>query len=379
MEKMTESSLLEYFNGDLLPEEEIAVREWAHSSEDNRRLFEKVRKDYLQLRWGSRASLIKGYAGIKQPAARRSIVWRRIAVAAVLVPAMVFGAYWMLSRDTRPDGGNEMAQILLPKNEVVLVISDGSRYVVDAAANSSVREKDGTQVSITDGKIVYDKEQSDKELIYNKVIVPRGASPYQVKLDDGSAIWLNAGSELEYPLHFVGEERRVILTGEGFFDVSRDEAKPFVVEAGGQSLTVLGTEFNISSYPQEPVVTTLVSGKVSILPDVDGEEVILLPGQQALFNAESGNIQLLAVNVNNFISWRDGILNVDQMTLAGVLKKVERKYDVAFDLSEADVEGLVMKGSISGEAFETVQSILEKAANVEFKMIKNGVIKVMNR
>lgn len=379
MEKMTETRLFEYFNGDLPSGEEMAVREWAHSSDENRRLFEEARKDYLRLRWGSRASLIKGYANIKRPAVRRSVVWRRMAVAAVLLPAMVFGAYWMLGRGS--SGGEEPVQVQLPKSEVVLVTSDGMRYVVDAAANSSVREKDGTQVSITDGKIVYDKEKAEKELIYNRVIIPRGATPYKVELDDGSAVWLNAGSELEYPVHFVGEDRRVILTGEGFFDVVKDEVRPFVVDAGGQSLMVLGTEFNISSYPQEPVVTTLVSGKVSLRPDGDSysEEVILLPGQQTSFDSATGYIQIATVNVNHFISWRSGMLNVDQMTLAGVLKKVERKYDVTFDLSEADVEGIVLKGSISEEAFETVQSILEKAANVEFKMIKDGVIKVTNR
>ena len=378
---VTESKLLEFLNGELAPDEERFIREWIAADEGNRKLFDEVRDEHLHTRWSVRAPLIKGdYSAFSRNlTVRKRMSFGKIASVAAAI-AIIAGASFFLLTHNRPDPDRPISEVGFPKNRVLLELSDGTRHTIDNDT-AEYTERDGTKVEVKDGEVFYANGQNtDKGTVHNKIIVPRGANPYKMQLDDGTAVWLNADSKLEYPLSFTGDRRRVILTGEAFFDVAHNDEKPFIVESAGVSVAVLGTEFNVNGYPGETVVTTLISGKVLVKSDDNDEVVTLTPGQQAAFNAGSGSLTVAEVDATESVMWIDGTLNAEKMSLDEVLKKVSRKYDVKFDVSGCRVDDIILEGSISAEdSFETVLSILNKAANVEFKTKKNGEIKVIEK
>ena len=378
---VTESELLEFLNGELAPDEERHIREWIAAGEGNRKLFDEVRDEYLHTRWSVRAPLIKGdYSAFSRNlTVRKKVPFGKIASIAAAIAIIAVSSFLLLTRNPS-DHDRMISEVGFPKNRVLLELSDGTRHTIDNDT-AEYTERDGTKVAVKNGEVLYDNGQNaEKGTVHNKIIVPRGANPYKLLLDDGSTVWLNADSKLEYPLSFAGDERRVVLTGEACFDVAKNEKMPFIVESSGLSIAVLGTEFNVSGYPGETVVATLISGKVEVKADGNDKTITLVPGQQAAFEPDSGNLTMTEADTTGSVMWIDGTLNADKMPLDEVLKKVSRKYDVKFDVSECNIDDIILEGSISAEnSFETVLSILNKTANVEFKPKKNGEIKVIEK
>ena len=378
---ITESRLWEYFNGELTAREKEEVRAWADADEENRALFGDVQQQYLRMRWASEAPQIRGgYTNIADRVGKAKSNARRRLIAAISIPAAAAVAILTLLVFPTGEPAGLISQISLPATKAIVELSDGSQHVV-TLDESVLTETDGTRLSINNGEIAYPDNVGDPagKVIYNKVTVPRGADRYRVRLGDGSIIWLNSDSRLEYPLSFSGAERKVNLTGEAYFEVARDENKPFVVVSGQQSVTVLGTEFNVSAYSDGDIVTTLVAGKVMVDPGRDGQ-VILSPGEQAAYSVDTGSTTVGNVDVRNFISWKDGEISIEKIPFEQILAKLSRRFDVDFELADNDFSDVILKGSFpEGENFETILSMLAKAGNVEFKPNKYGIIKVDKR
>lgn len=376
---ITRSTLLDYFNDELTPAEETAVEKWRHADEENHRRFIEAQNEYLRMQWGIQGSQIKGdFSTVRKrinfPRRKlhlRIITATSVSAAAFIVMVLIFRGFYSGSTA-------DLSTIVQAHNMPILELSDGMRYELDDHKNILV-EKNGSTLSLSNGEISYRTEfDASDEVIYNKIIIPRGANSYRVRLNDGSVVWLNSDSSLEYPLNFTGTERRVTLAGEGFFEVVRNEEKPFIVESGEQSVRVLGTEFNVSMYPCEGIVTTLVSGKVMVQAGENASGVTLSPGEQARFDSGTGSISVAQVKTEDYISWRDGRISIDKNTFRQALAKISRKFDVEFDISDPELENRVLKGSIpAGEDFDTILFILRKAVNVEFKLEKDGKIKVV--
>jgi ferric-dicitrate binding protein FerR (iron transport regulator) len=176
------------------------------------------------------------------------------------------------------------------------------------------------------------------EIVYNTISTARG-NKYQLLLGDGTKVWLNSATSLKYPVAFKGRDRRVELTGEGFFEVAKDKTKPFSVVTSSQEITVLGTHFNVNSYKDEETVqTTLLEGSVSVRDTRTA--VVLKPGSQAL--SDGSGLQVKKdVDTDKVISWKQGWFDFDGMDLKMILRQVSRWYDV----------DVVYKGSISNERF----------------------------
>lgn len=380
--QITESELLDYFNGKLSISEEREILAWRETCDENRRLFDTVRKENLVMREVVRARLIKGnYSFIRERigASHRGEFrwWYGVAVAAV-VGIFVFWLWQGLSVDKED---NAIAYIGSPEHTAILELADGEHHYLEGRG-IEVKEQDGVQVAISNGKVVYDKKQgenTEKEnvLVWNKITVPRGAGLYQVALSDGSVIWLNSDSRLEYPEKFAKGERKVRVTGEAFFDVVRDTARPFIVETECQSVTVLGTEFNVSAYQSEPVITTLVSGKVTVMPVNGSEAVVLIPGEQAVLDTKFGSIVVRQVNIDDVVSWKNGVISIENMALSEILKVVSRAYDVDFATDSLPADDIILQGSISSEeTLDVFLAVLSKVADVKFKMRIDGKIEV---
>ena len=198
----------------------------------------------------------------------------------------------------------KMAQEILPGgNRAIILLADGEKVDVEWLADSSRYKVDGVEVTTEEGKIRY-MGKSNTKVEYNTIMIPRGGE-YQVELSDGTKVWLNAETQLRIPTTFVGTERRVFLKGEAYFDVSKDAARPFIVEVNSLEVRVLGTAFNLRSYDDEGlVVTTLVEGKVEVAAD----EVVrtITPGMQVVYEKENGDMKVQKVDVLLYTAWQSG-------------------------------------------------------------------------
>lgn len=180
----------------------------------------------------------------------------------------------------------------------------------------------------------------------NTLIVPYGKRS-TLTLADGSKIWLNSGSVLEFPAQFGDKKREIRLTsGEMYIEVTHDQSKPFFVHSSGFNVRVYGTKFNISNYTDSPQSVILVEGSVS-LQSKGQKELFITPSEKAVYS-ESGTFETQQVDVNQFISWREGYLSFDKTPMSEVLQKIGRYYNLSFDY-EQDIN--LQKRTCSGKIY----------------------------
>ena len=204
--------------------------------------------------------------------------------------------------------------------KALLTLADGTTITLDSAANGIIAKQGGTQVlKLGNGMIRYVKDETHNQpenISYNKMSTPRSGQ-YQLTLPDGSVIWLNAESSITYPTAFSGNERKVSITGEVYFEVIKDKSKPFKVTAGDQQIEVLGTHFNINAYQDEDhVKTSLLEGSVKV------NQQILKPGEAF----QNGKVS--KTNVDQDVAWKNGIFNFNNQSLAQVMRQLARWYNL---------------------------------------------------
>jgi ferric-dicitrate binding protein FerR (iron transport regulator) len=214
---------------------------------------------------------------------------------------------------------------------------------------------------------------SEKEQIVHQLEVPKGQRSKLI-LADGTEVWLNSDSKLDFAINKESKERIVNLEGEAFFHVARDEKKPFIVRVKGQELKVLGTTFNVRSYwDEESVYTTLEEGSVEI--KAGGRTVILEPNQQLEFNRLSNRLSRKAVDTNYYTVWRDGRYVFDNESFSDLIRMVERWYDVQFIYPEDFFEGMHYSGVIKRTMpIEHVLTLINHTTPIRYEMKGDTVI-----
>ena len=222
-------------------------------------------------------------------------------------------------------------------NRAILKLADGSEIVLDTAKLGML----ATEVVKTDvGQVSFkgtDEETVDPNA-YHFISIPRGGQ-YSIVLPDGTKVWINASSSLKFPASFAVNERLVELTGEAYFEVSKDKSKPFKVKTPTQLLEVLGTHFNVNAYTDEPsVATTLMEGSVKLSALSNGKTQLLKPGQQAKLTSD---FNISTVDTDIAIDWKNGNFKFAEESIATIMRKVSRWYDV----------DVVYQGEITDEGF----------------------------
>lgn len=219
------------------------------------------------------------------------------------------------------------------KEKAMLTLADGSVITLDSAANGAIAQQGNASIiKQADGAVRYDvKNGQEGEALLNTISTPKGGQ-YQVSLPDGSKVWLNAASSIRFPAAF-GKERSVTVTGEVYLEVARDQSRPFLVNANGMQVQVLGTSFNVNVYTDEPASkVTLVEGAIAI-----GSHR-LQPGQ-ALMNGK-----IIRANLEQDLAWKNGAFNLNNRTLPELMRQIARWYDV-----EIIFEGPVQTRTFEGE------------------------------
>lgn len=236
-------------------------------------------------------------------------------------------------------------------------------------------EKDGTRLSMATGQLVYQSTDDKKELIYNTVEIPRGGE-YSLILSDGTRVWLNAQSELKYPVHFIGDKREVFLKGEAYFEVTRNEYKPFIVNTSRGNIRVLGTVFNIRDYKDEMrVTTTLINGSVNYTSyGKSGKSVPLQPGYQ-LEDTDQGISAPKKVCTALYTGWKDGKYLFENASLEEIMQTLERWYDVTVFWRNPAVKHLHFTGDLERyENINTFLKLMETGGDVKFEIKGKTII-----
>jgi len=210
-------------------------------------------------------------------------------------------------------------------NKAILTLADGSQVALDSTG-SQVLVQGKTAISQQGGELVYNSKE-EAEPVYNTLSTPKGGQ-FKITLPDNSVVWLNAASSIRFPTFFKGNERKVEVTGEAYFEVSPDAAKPFKVQLyGNTEVKVLGTHFNINAYQdEESIQTSLLEGKVEIIQGA--EKVTLKPGQQAKAGAGIIVKDMSAMEKTQVIAWKNGVFHFEQKDLQEVMRQLSRWYNV---------------------------------------------------
>lgn len=290
---------------------------------------------------------------------RRSIVWRWVAAAAVMLLAGSAVWYW-LTPENQPavvTAPRQDVEVLPGSDKAVLTLADGKTITLDSSAHGMLGRQGQTTIHQHDGQLVYDASRSNVEpgeLIYNTLSTPRGGQ-YQLTLPEGSKVWLNAASSIRFPAVFNDSARVVYVTGEVYFEVKsqfRNNGKdrmPFVVQVQtangpGAEIKVLGTHFNINAYDDEPdIKTTLLEGSVIVKSSIGNRQpakanefaVVLKPGEQAAIAAHSPlttHHSPLTINhspdIKQTLAWKNGLFRFDGVELKTMMRQLSRWYDV---------------------------------------------------
>lgn len=219
------------------------------------------------------------------------------------------------------------------------MLSSGKTIVLEDIANGKLTEELGTTIEKTEnGGINYTVEgNTDVRVATNLLNVPKGGQ-FQITLSDGTKVWLNSNSSLKYPSAFSASERRVELTGEAYFEVSKNKQKPFIVETSLQKVEVLGTKFNINAYDDESSTqTSLAEGSVRV--SCKNNTTLLKPGQQSTLTDQ--NIAVRSVNLDQVLDWKNGDFNFSNNNLKEIMRKISRWYNIE----------VIFEGPISQETY----------------------------
>lgn len=317
---------------------------------------------------------------VEQPRVIKFYQRRWLQIAAMLT-VILTAALFLINQGRKPASYNNAVKtaqkpIVPGSNKALLTLANGKTVVLDSASNGIIASIGNTSVVKTnDGKIVYQpasNAETNKILVYNTLSTPKGGE-YQVTLPDGTKVWLNAASSISYPQTFSGNERRVKLSGEAYFEVAKNKTKPFYVMVNDVQVRVLGTHFNISGYTDDDkITTTLLEGAVQV--SKNNAVKALVPGQKAIVNNGSAAIMVSAADAADAIAWKNGYFTFNDEDITGIMKKVSRWYDV-----EVVYEGAVSNEKFGGTFYRSksineLLDYLRRIGNISFKVSGRRII-----
>lgn len=312
------------------------------------------------------------FAGIRP---QRHYLRRLARVAAVITLLLGAGLlFYPWSEKSIPVAEIQQNKTVIQPGEsrAVITLANGERVEMGKETKELV-EKNGTRLTMDGGKLVYQPNDKKAALIYNTLEIPRGGE-YCLTLSDGTRVWLNAQSELKYPVCFSGEKREVFLKGEAYFEVVRNEQKPFEVNTSRGNIRVLGTEFNIRDYKEEMrVVTTLVNGSVAYT-SVKNKMVALHPSEQL---EDRGDNSLIPQKVNTalYVGWKDGKYLFKNLSLEEIMETLERWYDVTVFWQNENSRQLHFTGDLKRyDNINTLLKFIETGGDVRFEIKGKTII-----
>ena len=373
-----------YVRGDLSREDRIALMKWLEASPEHIGQFRKI------LRVEMRVAAVGKWRRLDRTQER---VWKRITpvfvnrkkrlylwwmrIAAIII--VLIGVYFVWQIRQMP------TEKFVPVAEVVKIESGSPKaiLVMNAGEPIELKEADSRQVAdvfgvkviqdSTGGLRFEDREGAEEEEIGKSSVIVPEKGEYFVILSDGTKVWINSDSELEFPNRFGEDIREVKLKGEAYFEVTSDSRKPFYVLAGETKVHVLGTAFNVSAYREDrQTEVALLRGKVSF--DVKDKVYVLVPGEIATLNRERGETIIRKGDVAAIVDWKAGRFNFEDMSLEELTVKLSRWYGVTFVFSDEAVKKMRFSGAMTKyRTLDYVLDMISKTTDVTFSLKENRV------
>ena len=310
---------------------------------------------------------------------RMTLRWS-IAASIILLVGLFVGRTINGVRDIHEE--QELAKSVMQPgtSKAILMMADGKEVVLEQGQNLNILLNERVRVATSSQGIVY--EEYGKGMVteeYNKLTTPVGGE-YSLVLSDGPKVFLNADSELKYPVEFSDGKRIVDLKGEAYFEVHKDSLRPFIVRMNGAEVTVLGTSFNVNTYGDDgQIYTTLVNGSVRVSSVKNGQAEVLKPGMQSVMDVQSGQLTVREVDVEPYVAWREGRFVFRAMTLDLIMRQLQRWYDFEVFYQNPELKDYEFRGVIKRDMdLDKVLSVIKVTTNVDFE-VKGKVITIIKR
>lgn len=383
--------LLKYLQGTLTPEEGYELEKWKLQSAENRQFLERLSEEAMpgiDADGKMPATLeekIFGKIRDQVPELHGNVIrmkgnwWRYAATAAVILILFGYSIMTMMQKERPKQAVAKIEQPVVEDvaapdgNYASITLAGGEKIDISESSRGTLASQGKVQViKSADGLIIY-KVATGKvkgKMQFNTLANPKGSKVIGMVLEDGTKVWLNAGSSLTYPVAFIGKERKVSITGEAYFEVAKKKSMPFRIMKGEMMVEVLGTHFNVNAYGDEPhMKVTLLEGAVKVSSgNVSG---ILKPGQQAKVKDNDINVQS-HVNVDQVMAWKNGYFSFEKAGITEVMRQIARWYNI-----EVAYEGEIPDERFGGELrrnskLSSVLKVLEKSG-VKFRIENNKV------
>jgi hypothetical protein len=373
---MKDEYLIKYLDSKLSFEASQDVEKWVVLSEDNTEHFNTLKAQYIIKSLRKTEATIdvdEKYQTFKHNHIDKGIqiksLYKYAAAIAILITTTV------LFYNT------EQKETMVPNDAITLELEDGTLKVLEADGTSIMTNNNGNVLLEQKGnQLIYSSDSEVEKLVYNTLTIPHGKT-FKLKLSDGTIVHMNAGSSTRYPIKFIkGSNRKIFITGEAYLDVTKDPSHPFIVNSNYLNIRVLGTKFNINSYPEDDVTEiVLVEGSVSLYDESKIYDIkssaLLKPKHKAIFTRKNKDIQIHPVNTNIYTSWRNGELVFRDMTFNNILKKMERHYNITIINNNSNLSKTIFNASFGIVPIEKVLQELREVYGISYT-INNRTITI---
>ena len=374
------------YQGICSEEEKLSLQEWIEASEKNRLVFEQIRSIIES------GELVKGYDVLNEQNALEKVmrrikprsihryVWLRYAAGILLPLILVAIAYYFMAPNETMESPVIAHQIQPGMSKATLYLSDGQEIDLLQLGDSTLRDGLAEQEILLRGTSntlnYYDPSRGIRQVekvVYNKIVVPRGGE-YMLILSDGTKVWLNSETEMEYPLCFGLDVREVRLKGEAYFEVKKDVKRKFNVVMDGATIEVTGTSFNESCYPDEyNCCAILETGRINLLANNTVNKVNI--GERAVYDKKSGEVTINPVDLKYYTSWRHGTFHFYNTPLSEIVRALGRWYDVEFRFEDESLQDVCFSGAaLRNRPIDFMLRLLENTQSVKFSIQKDGMI-----
>ena len=365
-------------------EEQRTLREWLSVSTRNKKIYDEFKDgkrleqkivESQQINWKND---YQHFITKRQRTRKNRRIKTIIRYAAILTLPLVAAGIFLLQKNDR-QAIVSISEVIKPgEHKAVLITGGGERITLSDSTLSPIQEQNGMIVNVMNNKVFYtlpeDSLCTQESPIFNTLQIPRGGE-YFLTLADGTEVWLNAETEIRYPVQFTGNKRVVYLDGEAYFTVAPDKKKPFTVVSTHASVSVLGTQFNFRAYPDEQdVQTTLVSGSVIMQSEKYKQQIKLVPGEQGVLEKRSANLTKQEVNTYLYTAWKDGRFAFRDARLEDLFNILARWYDLSIFYQSPEAKDIRFTGDLNKtDDFKSILKIIEQNERVTFTVNQHTV------
>lgn len=374
MEKDVEQLIADYLSGQASEKDVNALSVWLDDDDHKKVFSDYLRVSNLVLLGNEWESILSDEAWklVADRYKKRKRRFRNYSLAAAI--CLLVGLACVLQLIVQNKQDTDPLKNSWGKRVAILEMPDGRTYQL--GSQTLTLDNNGGEEIVADSlSLVYPVQTASggKDKINHKITVPPGGE-YTISLSDGSRIWLNSATEVEYPPEFAADSREIRVEGEVYLEVAPDSERPFYVRAGDVIIRVYGTSFNVNTHRKESIRTVLLEGAVGIRGKDSDKELRLSPGEMAEYFRSDGQLQIREVDVWQYIAWKSGVFTFDNEDLEQIMYTLSLWYNVKIDFQTEGLKYLHFSGYLG--KYEEIEKILDAitvATGVRFETIGRSI------